>query len=122
MHRDNWAVHSQKLRELGAQPDEAWICNLTESTRFARLTRDECPCLTRAGQDLWIFSHGRFLTTQERMLLQGFCCDQMQVCVSEAKFRAMLGNSMSVDVLKAILKAILIMGALVPAAEPGEVQ
>ena len=112
--RDNWAVHSQKLRERGAQPDEAWICNLTESTRFARLLRDECPCLTRVGQDLWIFSHGRFLTTLERMLLQGFD-GGLDVVVSDAQFRAMLGNSMCVDVLKLVLGAA--MPALVPAPQ-----
>ena len=114
MRRENWAVHSRKLQELGAQPDEAWICNLTESIRFARLTRDECPCLTRRTQNLWIFSHGRFLTTLERMLLQGFD-GGLDVVVSDAQFRGMLGNSMSVDVLKLVLNAV--MPALVPAPQ-----
>ena len=106
-------MHSQKLRERGAQPDEPWICNLAESTRFARLTRDECPCLTRRTQNLWIFSHGRFLTTLERMLLLGF--DGLDVVVSDAQSRGMLGNPMSVDVLKLVLNAV--MPALVPAPQ-----
>ena len=92
----------------------SWICNLDESTRFARLTRDACPCLTRATQNLWIFSHGRFLTALERMHLQGFD-GGLDVVVSDAQFRAMLGNSMSVDVLKLVLGAA--MPALVPAPQ-----
>ena len=115
MPRDNWAFHSQSLRERGEKPDEPWLVNVHESLRFAHLLKGECPCLTRKSRP-WIMSHGRYLTTKECARLQGFCCDQMQVCVSEAKFRAMLGNSMSVDVLKAILKAI--MGALVPLLRP----
>ena len=38
----------------------------------AELLVHECPCLTRRTQNIWIFSHGRFLTVLERMLLQGF--------------------------------------------------
>ena len=80
--------------------------NLHESLQFAHLLKGECPCLTRKSRP-WIMSHGRYLTARECARLQGLC-DQMQVCVSDAEFRAMLGNSMSVDVLKARL------GALVP--------
>ena len=106
MPRDNWAAHSQSLRERGEQPDDPWLVNLHESLLFAHLIKGECPCLTRKSRP-WILSHGRCLTTKECARLQGFD-DQMQVCVSDAKFRAMLGDSMSVDVLREI------MGALMP--------
>ena len=63
----------------------------------------------------WIFSHGKYLTTKECAHLQGFDAE-MRVCASDSQFRAMLGNSMSVDVLKAILQALL--GALMPVLQP----
>ena len=56
-------------------------------------------------------SHGRHVTTKECAALMGFDSD-MDVRVSERQFRAMLGNSMSVDVLQAIL------GALMPVLRP----
>ena len=48
------------------------------------------------------------------MLLQGFD-GGLDVVVSDAQFRGMLGNSMSVDVLKLVLGAV--MPALVPAPQ-----
>ena len=101
---DNWLVHSQILRELGDQPDAPWIANLHESLRFAHRLKGEVPCLTRRSQP-WIFSHGRYVTTEECARLQGF--GDMKICVSDCQFRAMLGNSMSVDVLVALLSALM---------------
>ena len=95
---DNWAAHSDQLRKHGAQPDETWLCNLHESLRFAYLKKGICPCLTRKSQ-VWFFSHGRYLTTRECGLLQGFDMRRVSVVVSDRQFSAMLGNSMSVDVL-----------------------
>ena len=118
MVRDNWTTHSDQLRKHGAQPDETWLCNLNESLRFAYLKKDTCPCLTRRSQ-FWIFSHGRYLTTRECGLLQGFDMRRVSVVVSDQQFSAMLGNSMSVDVLKMILGAVL--PALAPDAEPNRV-
>ena len=69
------------------------------------------PCLTRRSRP-WIFSRGRYLATKECARLQGFDDAEMQVCVRDSQIRAMLGNSMSVDVLKAIL------GALMPVLQP----
>ena len=66
---------------------------------------------------MWISSHGRYLTTSECVLLQGLDPRRLSIVVSDAQFGAMLGNSMSVDVLKAILGAV--MPALMPAAESG---
>ena len=103
-NQDNWFVHSQILQELGEQPDEPWIANLHESLRFAHRLKGEVPCLTRRSQP-WIFSHGRYVTTEECARLQGF--GDMEVCVSDSQFRAMLGNSMSVDVLVALLSALM---------------
>ena len=107
---DNWKAHSEALRARGAPPDEPWLVNLHETMWFAHRIKGECPCLTRRSRP-WILSHGRYLTTRESARLQGFD-DQMASCVSEAQFQAMLGNSMSVDVLQAIL------GALMPVLRP----
>ena len=116
MVRDNLTFHSNMLRECGAQPGETWLCNLRESLQFAYLKKDECSCLTRTSQ-FWIFSHGRYLTARECGLLQGFdMLRRVSVVVSDRQFSAMLGNSMSVDVLKMILGAVL--PALAPDAEP----
>ena len=68
---------------------------------------------------MWVFSHRRYLTTSECALLQGLDPRRVSVVVSDAQFGAMLGNSVSVDVLKAILSAV--MPALMPAAESGAV-
>ena len=81
------------------------MANLHESMKFASLLKGEVPCLTRRSRP-WIFSHGRYLTTKECARLQGFDAE-MQVCVSDSQFRAMLGNSMSVDVLKRLLGALM---------------
>ena len=119
MVHDNWTAHSDQLRKRGAQPDETWLCNLHESLRFAYLKKDTCPCLTRRSQCVWIFSHGRFLTATECGLLQGFDMRRISVAVPDQRFIAMIGNSMSVDVLKTILGAVL--PALAPDAEPNRV-
>ena len=66
--------------------------------------KGEVPCLTRRSQP-WIFSHGRYVTTNECARLQGF--GDMKICASDSQFRAMLGNSMSVDVLMALLSALM---------------
>ena len=113
----NWTAHSNQLRKRGARPDETWLCNLNESLQFAHMKKDECPCLTRMSQ-CWIFSHGRYLTARECGLLQGFDMRRVSVVVSDRQFSAMLGNSMSVGVLKMILGAVL--PALAPDAEPNE--
>ena len=67
--------------------------------------KGEVPCLTRKSQP-WIFSHGRYVTIAECARLMGFDSD-MKICVSDPQFRAMLGNSMSVDVLQALLSALM---------------
>ena len=64
------------------------------------------PCPTRHAQKIWIFTHGRFLTALERLLLQGFH-GGLDVVVSDDQFRGMLGNSMSVDVLKLVLNVVM---------------
>ena len=69
---------------------------------------------------VWIFSHGRYLTARECGLLQGFDMRRVSVVVPDLRFIAMLGNSMSVDVLKMILGAVL--PALTPDAEPKRVK
>ena len=52
--------------------------------------------------------------------MQGFDLRHLSIVVSDRQLIAMLGNSMSVDVLKVILGAV--MPALARNAQPGEVE
>ena len=107
---DNWVAHSEILQERGEKLDEPWVATLHESMRFSSCFKGEFPCLTTRSKP-WLFSHGRFVTIAECARLMGFDSD-MKICVSDSQFRSMLGNSMSVDVLQAIL------GALMPVLRP----
>ena len=111
-------MHSETLRDRGVQSDEPWLVNLHETIKFATLKKGECPCLTRQTTRVWISSHGRYVTARECALLQGFDPRHLSVVVSNHQLIAMLGNSMSVDVLKVILGGVL--PALAPDAEPNE--
>ena len=102
---DNWVAHSEILQERGEKLDEPWVVSVHESMRFAHRLKGELPCLTRKSKH-WLFSHGRYVTTAECARLMGFDGD-MKICVSDTQFRAMLGNSMSVDVLQALLSALM---------------
>ena len=84
------------------------------------MKKGECPCLTRHTTRIWISSHGRYVTVKECALLQGFDLRRLSIVVSNRQMLAMLGNSMSVDVLKVILGAVL--PALARNAQPGEVE
>ena len=89
------------------QPDEPWLVNLHETLHLDTLKKGECPCLTRQTTRIWISLHGRYVTVKECALLQGFDLRRLSIVVSNRQMLAMLGNTMSVDVLKVILGAIL---------------
>ena len=118
--------HPSYLTTSFSSMDNSWrnwnLMSCQETASPQRLEspaeRDEEP-LRHGRQHVWIFSHGRYLTTSECALLQGLDPRRVSVVVSDAQFGAMLGNSMSVDVLKAILGAV--MPALMPAAESAAV-
>lgn len=63
------------------------------------------PCLnTNSG--LWCIPMSRYATVKEYLLLQGFCLKFKQI-VSNTQAKKQIGNSMSVNILKYILKKIL---------------
>jgi DNA (cytosine-5)-methyltransferase 1 len=63
------------------------------------------PTLTTQNH-LWCIPKSRFATHKERLMLQGFPKNFKQV-VSKTQFNKQIGNSMSVNVLKELLKEIL---------------
>jgi DNA (cytosine-5)-methyltransferase 1 len=64
------------------------------------------PTLT-TNNHLWCVPKGRFSTHKERLMLQGFPTDFVQV-VSKTQFNKQIGNSMSVNVVKAILEKLIL--------------
>lgn len=65
-----------------------------------------CPTLTRHCSQFYINTLNRRILPKECLLLQGFTSDFNQV-VSNTQMYKQIGNSMSVNVLKAIFKEIL---------------
>jgi DNA (cytosine-5)-methyltransferase 1 len=65
-----------------------------------------CPTLTTQCSKTYLSTYNRPLLPQECLLLQGFTTDFNQV-VSNSQMYKQIGNSMSVNVLKAIFKEIL---------------
>lgn len=63
------------------------------------------PTLTTQNH-LWCIPKSRFATHNERLMLQGFPINFKKV-VSKTQFNKQIGNSMSVNVLKELLKEIL---------------
>ena len=111
-------MHSEILGDLGVQPDEPWLVNLHETLQFAQRKKGERPCLTSSSNRIWIYSHGSYVKANECALMQGFDLRRLSAVVSNRRFITMLGNSMSVDVLKVILGGGL--PALTHNAQPGE--
>ena len=65
------------------------------------------PCLMARSNDLWCFKKHRFANYKEFLLLQGFSTNFIQV-VSSNQIKKQIGNSMSVNVVKVILKNLII--------------
>jgi site-specific DNA-cytosine methylase len=61
-----------------------------------------CPCIT-ANSRTWCVPQHRYANIKERLSLQGFPKNFKQV-VSNTQMKKQIGNSMSVNVLKAIIK------------------
>jgi DNA (cytosine-5)-methyltransferase 1 len=62
-------------------------------------------CILTSG-NLWNFMMGRYASMKELLMLQGFPPTFNQV-VSDTQLKKQIGNSMSVNVLEAILEALL---------------
>ena len=64
------------------------------------------PCLVARSSSLWCVPYHRYATPSEFAKLQGFPSDFKQI-VSDGQMKKQFGNSMSVNVLMAILKNLL---------------
>ena len=64
-----------------------------------------CPCIT-SKSEIWIVKKNRKINFKELLLLQGFNIEY-KIVVSKTQFIKQIGNSMSVNVLKKILKSLL---------------
>ena len=73
--------------------------------KFCTLSKDVCPTLTTSCYRFFWTKYNRNINVKECLLLQGFSTDFCQV-VSKTQLCKQIGNSMSVNVLKVILKAI----------------
>ena len=60
------------------------------------------PCIT-AQANMWNFNKQRRATVDEYLMLQGFPIDKVNQTVSDHRFKKLIGNSMSVNVIELIL-------------------
>jgi DNA (cytosine-5)-methyltransferase 1 len=67
-----------------------------------------CPCLITSGT-LWCVPLRRFATVKEYLKIQGFPISQskFKIVVSDNQIKRQMGNTMSVNVLKAVFKELL---------------
>jgi site-specific DNA-cytosine methylase len=65
-----------------------------------------CPCLIAVGR-LWCVRKKRYANTKEWAKLQGFPVNFKQV-VSKTQFKKQMGNTMSVNVIRELLKCLIL--------------
>lgn len=78
--------------------------NFIKITRYQQSNKYS-PCIM-ADSRTWCIPLHRFANVKERLLLQGFSADFIQV-VSNTQMKKQIGNSMSVNVLKKIIEKII---------------
>jgi DNA (cytosine-5)-methyltransferase 1 len=93
------------LTEKGLQPHEQTYLIDLEDKRGCVSMRQLCPCMCKAGHQVWISSYDRELSISERMRLQGIHPDEFVRAdgVSDCQLRQQLGNTISVNVLERLL-------------------
>jgi len=65
------------------------------------------PCVVPTGR-LWVFSRWRWMIGLEKLALQGFAPDSLDLsCLTEAEIEMLAGNAMSVPVIGAFLYLVL---------------
>ena len=90
----------KKLDEINNQPN--YIC---PCSNFSVSMKNQTPTLTTNCGSFFHSTYKRYLTTKECFLLQGFSINFVQVISNTQIFRQ-IGNSMSVNVLKALFQKI----------------
>lgn len=113
--RQNVLTLLRAAQDLDSDPfSEPWCMDCDSSSGRSSAMLNCSPCLTRSrASGHWISNRGRRLSMKEMMRLQGVD-DSLQVVVSEAQFRRLLGNSMSINVLERIMCTLLPAAGLWP--------
>jgi DNA (cytosine-5)-methyltransferase 1 len=108
--RSNVLAALERLRVSGEDPfRQPWVINCDSAPDRSHMMFNRVPCLTHSRtQGHWLTNRGRYLHVVEAMRLQGFPLDYIvPEEISSRQFFAMLGNSMCIDVLVAILECVL---------------
>ena len=79
--------------------------NIIACSGYGNYMKNMSPTITCTTK-LYLTKYKRNLSLKEKLLLQGFPSDFQQV-VSDSQFSKQIGNSMSVNVIKAVLKELL---------------
>ena len=98
----DFVKRSQLLKHI---PREACFVDIGFPNRSFPNSDHVCPCLTTQG-NLWCVPFQRKANVREYLMLQGFPKSFVQV-VSDRQLKKQIGNSMSVNVLKALFKKII---------------
>jgi DNA (cytosine-5)-methyltransferase 1 len=95
-----WPTILKNLKKIGP--------NTQIVTPFAFYSAPEfiCPALTTCCSKYFVVKQNRMLSIDECLKLQGFDATSFQKAVSDTQLYKQIGNSMSVNVLKAILTQI----------------
>lgn len=96
------------FRVTGRRPEESdFVSEVSRGVGFANCMDKVSPCVTPACR-LWIFNRWRWLIGKEKMALQGFPVDSLDLGgLSESEISTLAGNAMSVPVVGAILFLVL---------------
>ena len=103
-HKDN--MSNTVLNTVNKSPKNAIFVDRGQPRSTYPNSHKWTPTLL-TNNNLWCVPKERFATHKERLMLQGFPSDFIQV-VSKTQFNKQIGNSMSVNVLKEILKNLIL--------------
>ena len=101
----------QRLQDKGIDLSEDYVVNLNISgaEKFpVYAMKDRCPCLLANCSPFYITSKERCLSAREALRIQGFP-DSFKQVVSERQMLKQCGNSMSIAVLTALFKHLLML-------------
>lgn len=83
-----------------------FVIDVGASTSFASCGKDVCPCLKANRCNYYLSKYRRKLTPRECLRLQGFP-DSFRIVVSNSQMYRQAGNSITVNVLAALIRSIL---------------
>lgn len=109
--RDVVEFTARRVADVSGCPAEQtqYFAEVSQNPEFALNTIKDnvSPCVTPAGK-LWCFSKFRYLVGIEKMALQGFPADSLNLSgLSKTEVEALAGNSMSVSMVGTFLSLVL---------------